>query len=86
MELFETLANGLSIIDYCRQELRLRGWEGPGYGSENRFRNHLFIYLFIKFVYEFYLLLNLRQIIYEFSLKYFKSYFVTAKFVWVGLD
>ena len=38
------------------------------------------IYLFkliFKFVYESYLLLNLRQIIYEFSLKYFKSYFVT---------
>ena len=38
------------------------------------------IYLFkliFKFFYESYLLLNLRQIIYEFSLKYFKSYFVT---------
>ena len=38
------------------------------------------IYLFklmFKFVYKSYLLLNLRQIIYEFSLKYFKSYFVT---------
>ena len=38
------------------------------------------IYLFkliFKFVYESYLLLNLCQIIYEFSLKYFKSYFVT---------
>ena len=38
------------------------------------------IYLFkliFKFVYESYLLLNLHQIIYEFSLKYFKSYFVT---------
>ena len=38
------------------------------------------IYLFkliFKFVYESYLLLNLRQIIYEFSLKYFKSCFVT---------
>ena len=33
--------------------------------------------LIIKFVCESYLLLNLRQIIYEFSLKYFKSYFVT---------
>ena len=33
--------------------------------------------LIFKFVYESYLLLNLRQIIYEFSLKYFKSYFVT---------
>ena len=30
------------------------------------------------FVYESYLLLNLRQMIYEFSLKYFKSYFVTV--------
>ena len=47
MELFETLVNGLSILDYCRRELRPRGWERPGYGSENRFRNHLFIYLFI---------------------------------------
>ena len=38
------------------------------------------IYLFeliFKFVYESYLLLDLRQIIYEFSLKYFKSYFLT---------
>ena len=38
------------------------------------------IYLFkliFKSVYESYLLLNLCQIIYEFSLKYFKSYFVT---------
>ena len=38
------------------------------------------IYLFklvFMFVYESYLLLNLRQIIYEFSLKHFKSYFVT---------
>ena len=33
--------------------------------------------LIFKFVYESYLLLNLRHIIYEFSLKYFKSYFVT---------
>ena len=33
--------------------------------------------LIFKLVYESYLLLNLRQIIYEFSLKYFKSYFVT---------
>ena len=37
---------------------------------------HLFKLIF-KFAYESYLLLNLRQIIYEFSLKYFKSYFVT---------
>ena len=38
------------------------------------------IYLFkliFKFAYKSYLLLNLRQIIYEFSLKYFRSYFVT---------
>ena len=38
------------------------------------------IYLFkliFKFIYESYLLLNLRQTIYEFSVKYFKSYFVT---------
>ena len=37
------------------------------------------IYLFkliFKFVYESYLLLNLCQVIYEFSLKYFKSNFV----------
>ena len=43
-------------------------------------RNVETIYLFkfiFKFVYESYLLLNLRQMIYEFSLKYFKSYFVT---------
>ena len=38
------------------------------------------IYLFkliFKFAYKSYRLLNLRQIIYEFSLKYFRSYFVT---------
>ena len=38
------------------------------------------IYLFkliFKFAYESYLLLNLRQLIYEFSLKYVRSYFVT---------
>ena len=43
-------------------------------------RNVETIYLFkfiFKFVYESYLLLNLRQMIYEFSLKYFKSYFIT---------
>ena len=43
-------------------------------------RNVETIYLFkfiFKFVYQSYLLLNLRQMIYEFSLKYFKSYFVT---------
>ena len=42
-------------------------------------RNVETIYLFkfiFKFVYESYLLLNLRQMIYKFSLKYFKSYFV----------
>ena len=37
---------------------------------------YLFKFIF-KFVYESYLLLNLSQMIYEFSLKYFKSYFVT---------
>ena len=42
-------------------------------------RNVETIYLFkfiFKFVYESYLLLNLRQMIYEFSLKYIKIYFV----------
>ena len=34
---------------------------------------YLFKFIF-KFVYESYLLLNLRQMIYEFSPKYFKSY------------
>ena len=43
IELFETLVDGLSILEYCRQELRPRGWEGPGSGSENKCRNHLFI-------------------------------------------
>ena len=37
---------------------------------------YLFKFIF-KLAYESYLLLNLRQMIYEFSLKYFKSYFVT---------
>ena len=48
-------------------------------------RNVETIYLFkfiFKFVYESYLLLNLRQMIYEFSLKYFKSYFVTMLIKW----
>ena len=43
-------------------------------------RNLETIYSFkfnFKFVYESYLLLNIRQMIYEFSLKYFKIYFVT---------
>ena len=37
---------------------------------------YLFNFIF-KFVYESYLLLHLRQMIDEFSLVYFKSYFVT---------
>ena len=36
---------------------------------------YLFKFIFMS-VYEPYLLLNLRQMIYEFSLKYLKSYFV----------
>ena len=75
MKLFETLVNGLSILDYCRWELRPRGWEDPGSGCE---RNVETIYLFkfiFKFVNESYLLLNIRQIIYKFSLKYFKELF-----------
>ena len=43
-------------------------------------RNVETIYLFkfiFKFVSESYLLLNLHQMLYEFSLKYLKSYFVT---------
>ena len=47
MKLFETLVNGLSILDYCRQELRPRGWEG--FGSALK-RNVETIYLF-KFIY-----------------------------------
>ena len=43
MKLFETLVNGPSILDYYRWELRPRGWEGPGSGSEKKCRNHLFI-------------------------------------------
>ena len=46
MKLFETLVNGLSILDYCRRELRLRGWEVPESGSEKKCRNHLFIYFY----------------------------------------
>ena len=34
MKLFETLVKGLSILDYFRWELRPRGWEAPGSGSE----------------------------------------------------
>ena len=45
MEHFETLVNGLSTLDYFRRELRPWGWEGPESGSENKCRNHLFIYL-----------------------------------------
>ena len=43
MELFETLVDGVSILDYCHRELRPRGWEGPRSSSENKCRNHLFI-------------------------------------------
>ena len=43
MEPFETLVDGLSTLDYCRRELRPRGWEGPGSGSENKRRNYSFI-------------------------------------------
>ena len=43
MELFETLVDGLSILNYCRRELCPRDWEGPGSGSENKYRNHLFL-------------------------------------------
>ena len=43
MKLFETLVNGLSILEYCRWELSPRSWEGPGTVSENKCRNHLFI-------------------------------------------
>ena len=32
-ELFETLVYSLSILEYCRRELRPRGWEGPGSAS-----------------------------------------------------
>ena len=37
MKLFQTLVNGLSILDYCRWALRPRAWEGPGSGSEKKF-------------------------------------------------
>ena len=43
MKLFETLVDDLSILDYCRRDLRPSGWEDPGSGSENKCRNHLFI-------------------------------------------
>ena len=43
MELFETSVNGLSILDYFRRELRPKGWEALGSGSEYKYRNHLFI-------------------------------------------
>ena len=78
MKLFETLVNGLSILDYCRRELRPRGWEGSRSALK---RNVETIYLFkfiFKFAYVSYLLFNLRQMIYEFSLKYFKSYLETV--------
>ena len=43
MELFEILVNGLSILDYCNRELRPRGCEDLGFGSENKFGSNLFI-------------------------------------------
>ena len=46
IELFETSVNGLSIVDYCRRELRSRSWEGPGSGSENKCKN-----LFTQLIY-----------------------------------
>ena len=77
MKLFETLVNGLSILDYCRGSFVLEVGRvlGPAL-KRNAETIYLFIFIFM-FVYESYLLLNLRQMIYEFSLKYFKSYFVT---------
>ena len=78
MKLFETLVNGLSILDYCRREPAPRGWAGPGSALKGNVETiYLFKFIF-KFVYKSYLLLNLRQMIYEFSFKYFKSYFVTV--------
>ena len=73
MRLFETLVNGLSILagSFVLEVGRVLH---PALKI-----NVKTIYLFeliFKFVYESYLLLDLRQIIYEFSFKYFKSYFV----------
>ena len=77
IELFEILVNDLSILDYYRRELRPRGWKGPESGSEINVETVYLFKLIFKFIYESYLLLNLPQIIYEFCLKYFESYFVT---------
>ena len=66
MELFETSVNGLSIPDWCRQELRPRGCEGPGSDSENRCGNNLFfIYLIFNFVYGSYFKSKLNHLQFE---------------------
>ena len=45
MDLFETLVNGSSILDCCRQELGPRGCKDPGSDPKNKRGNNLFIYL-----------------------------------------
>ena len=55
MEPFQTLVNGLSILDYCCQELYSRGCEGPGSDSWKQFIYSF--YLIFKFAYKSYLLL-----------------------------
>ena len=77
MELFETLVDGLSILDYCHHELRPRGWEGLDPALKINVETIYLFKLIYRFDCESYLLLNPRQIIYESSLTYFKSYFVT---------
>ena len=80
MKLYETLVNGLSILDYCCWELRPKVGRILDLALKRNVETiYLFKFLFFifKFVIESYLLLNLSQMIYEFSPKYFKSYFVT---------
>ena len=60
MELFETLVNGLSILDYCRRELHPRGWEGPGPALKINVETVYLFKLIFKFVNESYLLLSLH--------------------------
>ena len=70
MESFKTLINGLSILDYCRRSFVLEVGRivDPPALKGNVETIYIFKLIF-KFINESYLLLNLHQIIYEFSLK-----------------
>ena len=70
MELFKTLVHGPSVPDYCRRSFVLEVGRIVDHSALERNVETIFIFkLIFKFINESYLLLNLRQIIYKFSLK-----------------